>query len=181
MKKNRLAPGLFFALAFFFASAEAMEFGVGFGPFLPSRIGGVREILNGWALRGGVSTAKGFFELEHFNGHGDGINYHTSSFDYRLDVVGSGAMTDITVHFILGFHADYYQPSFLDTTLDTSYRWSGGWHYGGGLRLPLGGPLSLRADFKQRFSPGQSLTVLVGLGFALGADTSAAAGAEPTP
>jgi MFS transporter, PAT family, beta-lactamase induction signal transducer AmpG len=148
--------------------AEAFEVGVGFGPFLPSRIGGVREVMNGWGARTGFPTSKGFFELEFYNAHSDGSNYHTLAFDYRLDVMPSGPNVPMPVFFLLGFHGDYYSPRDI-----ADYRQSGGWHYGGGVRIPLGGATSgnfLRADFKHRFSPGSSLIVLVGFSFSTGPD-----------
>ncbi len=147
----------------------ATEFGVGFGPILPSRIAGVREVLNGWGSRVGMITSKGFFELEYFNAHGDAIDYHTVSLDYRLDVVNKDVMPELKVHFVLGFHGDYFRPSF-----STEFRQGGGWHYGGGVRIPLGGidsHFQLRGDFKHRFGPGNSLIVLVGFIFTTGSDT----------
>lgn len=152
------------------ANASAFEGSLGFGPFLPSRIGGVREVMNGWGARFGMPTAKGFFEIEYYNAHGEGVNYHTVAFDYRLDVVGEDAMATLPVFLRLGLHADSFQPvGQLD------YRTSGGWHYGGGFRVPLGDPgggFALRAEFIQRFSPGNSLIVLVGFSFMTGREAS---------
>ena len=145
------------------------EYGLAFGPFLPSKIGGVREVINGWAARVGLPTTRGNFEIEYFNAHGSGIHYHTVAFDYRLDLISRSSgptSADFPVHFLLGFHADSYQPATLG-----DYRTSGGWHYGGGLQIPLGGaesPVAIRAEFKHRFSPGTSLIVLVGLNFMTG-------------
>lgn len=146
------------------------EFGVSFGPLLPSRISGVREVLNGVGAHGGILTSKGFFEVDYFTAHGDGIDYHTVGVDYRLDVVNKDVMPETRVHFILGFNGDYFKPS---TT--SEFRQSGGWHYGGGVRIPLGGtesPFQLRADFKHRFGPGNSLIVLIGFAFITGTETA---------
>lgn len=154
----------------FASRAEALEVGVGFGPFLPSRIGGVKEVMNGWGGRVGLPTSKGLFELEYFNAHSDGSNYNTLAFDYRLDFFPGDAREPMAVHFLLGFHGDYYTPRDVD-----EYRQSGGWHYGGGLRIPLGSESSgvaLRADFKHRFSPGSSLIVLVGFSFSTGPESA---------
>jgi hypothetical protein len=160
----------FWLFCFLFSSQTfaAAEYGVGFGPFLPFRIAGVREVLNGWGGHAGVQTSKGFFEVDYFSAHGDGIDYHTVGFDYRLDVANKEILPEMLVHFVLGFNADYFKPA---TTMD--YRQSGGWHYGGGVRIPLGGttsPFLLRADFKQRFGPGNSLIVQVGFIFVTGSD-----------
>lgn len=176
--RKGLAAVVVFTAMFFsqtdFANAQAQEsssnqseIGAGFGPFLPSRIGGVREILNGWALRGTKHTTKGLFELEWFNGHGSGSQYHSLMLDYRLDILGGGGLEMLPVYFLIGLHADYYQP------LDESWRPSGGWHYGGGIRIPISNATALRADFKQRFSPGQSVIILVGVSFSLGGESAA--------
>lgn len=147
-----------------------VEYGVGFGPLLPSRIAGVREVLNGMGGRIGMLTSKGFIELDYFTAHGSGIDYHTIGIDYRLDPFGNEVMSEMLVHFILGFNGDYFKPSTTD-----EFRQSGGWHYGGGVRIPLGGkesPIQMRGDFKQRFGPGQSLIVTVGFNFATGSETA---------
>lgn len=172
LRRTSLSLSLAVIVVTLFAGAvtNAADLGVGFGPFLPSKIGGVREVMNGWAARAGLETSLGFFETEFYNAHGDGANYNTVAFDYRLDVLGQGAMKDMPVFLLLGFHADSYSPAGL-----TDYRTSGGWHYGGGFRMPLGGASSrfaLRADFKQRFSPGTSLIVLVGISFMTGSSGS---------
>ena len=154
-------------------SVFGYELGLSFGTFLPSRIGGVREVMNGWASRITMPSSHGNFEIEYFNARGGGSSYHTVAFDYRLDLIPRGetaTVSDFPVHFLLGFHADSYQPLNL-----TDYRTSGGWHYGGGLQFPLGGPQSqvaIRAEFKHRFSPGTSLIVLVGLSFLTGSSDS---------
>lgn len=166
MRIHRLAAAFFTAVVFVWPfKAFTYDVGVGFGPFLPSRIGGVREVMNGWALRGGVETSKGFFEVELFTAHGGGADYSTAALDFRLDLGGSKEPSPLPVHFNLGFHVDNYRP------INQDVRFSGGWHYGGGFRVPLGeitSPLALRADFKHRFSPGSSLIVLIGLSFSMG-------------
>lgn len=161
----RIALG---AILFATPSAHAVEIGVGFGPFLPNRIGGVREVMNGWASRLSFDSSLGCFEIEYFNAHGDGANYHTATFDYRLDVKGEGGLSDLPVFLILGLHADSYSPTDIPT-----YKTMGGWHYGGGFRVPLSdkSPFSLRADFKQRFSPGNSLIVLIGFTYLTGSSS----------
>lgn len=134
---------------------SAIEIGVGFGPLLPSRIGKVREIQNTWGLRAGTQTAKGFFEADWAHGRNDGIVYNTFGFDYRLSLSAPSSETqtgddELPVHFLLGFHMDHFKG--LD---EESFRTSGGWHYGGGVRLPLGGidsPFLFRAEFRHRFS-----------------------------
>jgi PAT family beta-lactamase induction signal transducer AmpG len=153
------------------------EVGVGFGPLLPSRIPYVREIQNSWGLRAGTSTSKGFFELDWAHGRGDDIIYNSFSFDYRMSLDSQTseakesvmAKSDFPVHFILGLHLDYFKGSEQD------FRSAGGWHYGGGIQIPVGGPTSpfrFRSDFRHRFSPGSSLLVLIGFSLEMGGDNS---------
>lgn len=143
------------------SGGPSYEFGIGFGPLLPSRIAGVREVMNGWALRGSIYTSKGVFELEWFNAISEGVRYNSNSLDYRLDFEDSGALKAIPIHFMLGGHWDMFQ------TPSGGSKAGGGWHYGGGVSLPMTDSTFLRADFKQRFSPGSSLIVLVGFSLAL--------------
>lgn len=171
MKRRILDVTFLLACALSPRISKAAELGISFGPFLPSRIGGVGEVMNGWAARLGIDATAGNFEIEYFNAHGSGDHYHTLALDYRLDLEKSSNFT-FPIHFILGFHGDSYQASdSLGNALGS--KTTGGWHYGGGLRYPLGGetsPLTLRADFKHRFSPGTSLIVLLGLNLELDSD-----------
>lgn len=148
------------------SKSHATEFGLSFGSFLPSRIGGVREVMNGWAARTGLSGSAGDFEIEYFNAHGSGDHYHTIAFDFRLDLEKASGVA-FPIHFNMGFHTDAYQASdSLGNELGT--RTAGGWHYGGGILYQLGSrqsPYAIRADFKHRFSPGTSLIVLIGVNF----------------
>ncbi len=143
------------------------EVGIGFGPFLPSKISRVREIQNSWGLRVGTGTERGFFEVDWAHGRGDDIIYNAFSLDYRMSLAGTSALDELPVHFLLGFHMDYFKGREQD------FRSAGGWHYGGGIRLPIGGqssPVLFRADFRHRFSPGSSLLVLVGFSFLTGSE-----------
>lgn len=152
------------------------ELGIGFGPFLPSKISRVREIQNTWGLRIGTQTAKGFFELDWAHGRGDDIIYNAFSLDYRMSLASTSALDELPVHFLLGFHADHFKGREQD------FRTAGGWHYGGGFRLPLGGrtsPVLFRADFRHRFSPGSSLLVLVGFSFLTGSEALSGSSDNP--
>ena len=135
------------------AKTYSSEYSLFVGPFLPSNIGGVTEILHVVGGRIGLYTKMGTLEPEFFSAHGDGVTYNSASLDYRVDV----SSQFVAAHFLMGMHLDHYAPP------DTGYKMSGGWHYGGGLLLPLSGPIWLRTDFKYRFSPGTSLFVGVGV------------------
>lgn len=184
MKNARSGSRFFFALLLFALQAPIemlhaeTEFGAGFGPFLPFRISGVREVLNGWSARVGTRTSKGVFEIDYFNGHGDGNDYHTIDFDFRLDLVSRDIMPEMPVFLLLGLNADMWRSE----AIGPDYRQSGGWHYGGGVRIPIGGtdsPLTMRADFKHRFGPGNSLILLVGFAYSAGATTAGAGTGKP--
>lgn len=130
-----------------------MELGLHAGPLLPSKVPAVTEIVQGWGARFSVPTRKGVFELDSFLGQGDGTTYSSLAFDYRLDIDNDV----LPAHFLLGLHTDWFSPP------GEGYRFSGGWHYGGGISQHVGGPIYFRGDFKYRFSPGNS--VYVGIGF----------------
>lgn len=171
---------IFFGVGFSTERVQAQsEIGIGFGPLLPSRIPRVREIQNTWGLRLGTQTAKGFFEADWVHGRNDGIIYNAFGLDYRLSLDSSegdedvGRASTFPAHILLGFHMDHFKG--LD---QGDFRTSGGWHYGGGLRLPIGGinsPFLFRTDFRHRFSPGSSLIVLVGISFLTGTESSVGA------
>lgn len=137
-------------------ASKSYEYFLGFGPMLPSRITGVTEIMNGWGTGITFFARKGTFEANFFNGIGSGQFYRSLIGSYRIDFKGDGALSALPIFFMLGFQADQYVP-----TTGTS-KVSGGWHYGGGLRIQLNQSIDLRAQFQHRFSPGQSLIVLVG-------------------
>ncbi|MDZ4082457.1 MAG: MFS transporter [Bdellovibrionales bacterium] len=170
---------LFSGIGLFAGEARAQsEVGIGFGPLLPSRIPKVREIQNTWGVRYGTQTAKGFFEIDWAHGRNDGIVYNAFGLDYRLAMNSEDDQAaDLPVHFLLGFHIDHFKG--LE---EEAFRTSGGWHYGGGLRLPIGGPDSpfmFRTDFRHRFSPGSSLIVLVGFSFKTGTSDTASEPSTP--
>lgn len=131
------------------------DYGFQLGTLLPANFG-VREMVPGWGARTAVPTKSGVFEGSVFSGLGNGIMYRTVTIDYRLDLELEG----ISSHFLLGFHADQYS---TESPIPASSRFSGGWHYGGGVTQWLAGPIYARFDFRHRFSPGQIVEVTVGL------------------
>ena len=136
-------------------SRTSYEFGVHFGTLLSQRIG-VTEPVPGWALKAGMPTLSGVFEAGIYLGNGNGISYRSASFDYRLPF----EFDVITGHVLLGVHADQYATDF---PRPASSKFSGGWHYGGGVSQHIVGPVLLRADFRHRFGPGISLEATLGL------------------
>jgi opacity protein-like surface antigen len=140
--------------------AGSNAFGIHAGPLLPSRMG-IPEILKGFGMRGTFPTHRGTFEIDSFFAHTQGTQYTSLSFDYKFNVVNDVMPT----HFILGIHTDVFAPP------NEGARFGGGWHYGGGFSIPVSELVSLRGDFKYRFSPGTSLYVGVGVEFFFSKDT----------
>lgn len=123
------------------------------GPFLPSRIPNVTEVLKGIDLRASFMTAKGWFEIDGYLAQGEGTVYRAASLDYRVDLAN-----DVFPAFVLlGLNADFFQTS------DSIEHFAAGWNFGGGCFQPLTHSLSLREDFRYRAGPGRSLMVLLGL------------------
>lgn len=133
--------------------SKSYDFNIHGGPFLPSGIPYVRQLMNAWGLRASAGTRKGVFEAGFFTAHNDGISYTSTFLDYRIDVANEYG----PVHFLLGGHGDYYTP------LGKSSKIAGGWHYGGGFTIHVSGPVYIRADFEERFSPGTTVYVDVGI------------------
>ena len=132
---------------------HSYDFGAYGATFLPYRIAGVTEIVPGWGFLAAIPTAKGVFELATFLGRGNGINYDSVAVDYRYDI----PFNTLETHALAGVNADTY----ASDTLTKSF--VGGWHFGGGVSMQLGGPIFLRSDFRYRLGPGLSLLVTVGL------------------
>lgn len=131
------------------------------GTLLPSR-NGLTENVPGWGLRYSTPTSKGLFEFGANSWVGNGIAYRSGTVDYRLDF----SLEGLNAIFLLGVHGDQY------TSASTSSKVGGGWHYGGGFTMDLAGPFLLRFDFRQRFSPGTSVEVMVGFVLRMGASGS---------
>lgn len=123
------------------------------GPFLPSKISGVTEIIQVAGLRLGTNTKLGNFEAEGWLGNGSGVSYQSFLVNYRVDIPSEM----IPVHCLIGIHADAYRKA------DATPVSSGGWQVGGGVETKIVGPLMLRTDFESRFGPGASLLILVSL------------------
>lgn len=139
------------------AEAKGMEIGIHAGPLMATQIPRFREFISGWGARFSVPTEKGVFELDSYFARGMGQEYVSGMLDYRLDLP-----TEILpVHALLGVHVDRY------VVPGREGRVAGGWHFGGGFTERLAGPLSVRADFKFRFGPGNSAWVGVSLVYRL--------------
>jgi hypothetical protein len=108
-------------------------------------------------LRYSHPTGNGMIEVELMRGLGHGITYNTGSIDYRLTLSDSAINAYLPIHFLAGFHEDYYTPLRLPPKV------GGGWHFGAGLTQEITHSLLFRSDFKYRIRPGISLIVEMGL------------------
>ncbi|MES2962319.1 MAG: MFS transporter [Bdellovibrionota bacterium] len=126
--------------------------------FLASKVSGVTEIVPGWGPGISIPTNKGLFMIDTFIGKGSGIEYKSLLADYRVNVVNDV----IPVQFLIGFHTDTWTPPGSSTP-----KFAGGWHFGGGIMMPLAGPFYLESEFRYRLSPGTSLLIGVGLTYVL--------------
>jgi hypothetical protein len=138
---------------------SSYDLGVHTGTLLPSRIRGVRELIPGWGLRASAPTRQGVFEISGYTGRASGQIYNSLALSYRMDI---DLLDVVPAHFVIGLHSDSYEGVFRNGT-PTGPKFTGGWHYGGGLSQPLAGPFLLRGDFRSRFGPGQSLEITIGL------------------
>ncbi|RYZ70822.1 MAG: hypothetical protein EOP05_12730 [Proteobacteria bacterium] len=133
------------------------EASLNFGALLPGRkVKGIREIMEGFTIRGTRPVGSGALEASLFMSNGYGDNYNTFVVDWRSVVWNDFFPT----HFTAGLHGDYISPAGRPS------RFTLGWQFGGGMKQPLGdGGLSLREDFSYRLGGGVSLMVLVGLSY----------------
>ena len=134
-------------------SAPAFSAGLISGPYLPSKVPGVEEILKVVGLRIGTNTNLGSFESEGWIANGYGVHFNSVAFNYRLNIINDY----LPVHALVGLHIDSY------TKPDSTSASGGGWQMGGGAEAKLFGPLLVRSDFEYRIGPGNSLLVLVSL------------------
>ena len=134
---------------------HSLDLEADFGTLVPSH-DGLSDIVPGWGLRAAIPANKGIFEVSAFLARGNGIIYRTGAVDYRMDIDFEQA----SAHFLLGLHADQY---FQGPPNDDNKSFAGGWHFGGGVTLPVGGPLLVRSDFRYRIGPGTVLEVTVGV------------------
>lgn len=146
--------------------ADTTDLGVRGGAFISKRILGFREVINTWGFRVASPSRWGIVEYDFFTGRGAGDLYHSLSFDMRFDFPIQPSSEDITLFAVLGLRTDYWEAEGFEA------KFGGGWHFGGGLYLPIAGPVFVRGDFKYRLSPGQSVDASLGFFYRLGGAAS---------
>jgi hypothetical protein len=134
-------------------STSGYEIGVHAGPFLPSKIKGVTEVMNATGFRLGMGNDSGKWELDTLFARGEGQEYKSAQLDYRYNLPSQL----LDVHALFGVHADQYASPGRPTAT------SGGAHIGAGVSFAATANFGLRTDFKFRIAPGTSLYVGVGL------------------
>jgi hypothetical protein len=101
----------------------------------------------------------GIVEASVLHARGNDMRWRSGILSYRFD------LDDLSVpfHALIGLHMDAYQ--IYDGEQEF---YGGGWHYGGGVHVDILPNLLLRADFVNRFGPGRSLLVIVGISVGFG-------------
>lgn len=135
------------------------EFGLYTGTLLLANIPEVIDNVPPVVLKLGMNSSMGFLEASIMHARGNDMRWRSALIDYRFDLDDLG----VPLHALFGFHGDMYQ--IYDG--ETEY-YGGGWHYGGGAHIEIIPHLYLRTDFVNRFGPGRSLLVLVGLSVGIG-------------
>jgi hypothetical protein len=135
------------------------EFGLYTGTLLLAQIPEVIDNVPPVVLKLGMNSSIGFVEASLLHARGNDMRWRSGMLDYRFNLDD----LQIPFHALFGFQADMYQKYDGEQEF-----YGGGWHYGGGAHLEVIPHLFLRADFVNRFGPGRSLLVLVGLSVGIG-------------
>lgn len=168
---NRSLFGLIFLLCFLCGSTSVaqneeteiyqpnFEFGLYTGTLILANIPEVIDNVPPVVLKLGLNSSFGFLEVSLLHARGNDMRWRSGMIDYRFNLDELG----VPFHALFGFQADMYQKYDGEREY-----YGGGWHYGGGAHIELIRHLYLRADFVNRFGPGRSLLVIVGLAVGLG-------------
>lgn len=136
------------------------EIGAYTGNLILSRIPQVTENIPPVVFRISNRSSLGILEGSFLNARGNGMKWRSGLLDYRFDFDD----LNLPFHALFGFHFDAYE---INDGGAVSY--GGGWNYGGGAHFDIvPKTVIFRADFINRFGPGRSLLVLIGLSFGLG-------------
>lgn len=165
MKLLLIILTLFFASAGFAQDSQEkpkkplFEFGAYTGTLLLAEIPEVIDNVPPILLRLGWNSGLGSYEVSLMHARGNDMRWRSGMIDYRFDLDD----LNMPFHVLLGLQADMYQ--VYDG--EREY-YGGGWHYGGGAHFEIIPHLTFRADFVNRFGPGRSLLVVVGLAVGIG-------------
>lgn len=141
------------------------EFGLYTGTLLLSRIPEVIDSVPPVVLKVGMNSSFGFLEASLLNARGNDMHWRSGMIDYRFNLDD----LQIPFHALLGFQFDIFEKyDGRPKEFGGGFSYGGGWHYGGGAHIEIVPQFYLRADFVNRFGPGRSLLVLVGLSVGLG-------------
>jgi len=152
-------------------SLSGWSLGAAVGPYLPSNIPGVTDVMKAW--QGRISWFDGDFgwELWGFRSVEDGaiINYMGGSLTRLMpipDADGVGVLVSV------GIDTSYCRPASRRGTPPPFIR-GNGVHFAGGIRLPIGQNLAARTGFSILNGPGRAVMVEVGLEWRLGGAATA--------
>lgn len=142
-----------------FHRSKTYEYALHGGGFLPFSIVGVRSDYSFWGIRFSHPIRYNMLEWGLLNGRGDGVIYYDAYISVRLDF----SIVDTLNGFIyFGPDVSYYQRK-ANTQESFPFVAVPGFHCGGGVEGPVGGPLYIRAEFKFTGNPGTSLYAGIGL------------------
>ncbi len=139
------------------------EIGLYTGTLILSKIPEVIDNIPPIVLKLGMNSALGLIEVSLLHARGNDMRWRSGMIDYRFDLDD----LQIPFHALFGFQADMYQKYDGEQEF-----FGGGWHYGGGAHIEVVPQLFLRADFVNRFGPGRTLLVLIGLSVGIGGEGS---------
>lgn len=124
------------------------------GSLLPNKVSGVRELLPHWGFRLGHPFRNTQLEYNFAMANAKGKTYQLGFVSLRNPV----EIPALIFHWIVGVDVHRYKQSPT-----SGFRQSAGWHAGFGARFELTGGVSFRTDFRQGFSPGQQLLIMLGM------------------
>lgn len=139
--------------------------GVFTGPYLPTQLPGVTEVIKTIGARGAASSEGYGLQLTFFRGSEDGaaINYLLGSGIIELDLP---SVPTAKVFVGAGLQSLYYHPANTDST-QNEYSRANGFHSLAGINLNLSSGLAARGQFTLLNGPGLCLMVELGFEFPL--------------
>ena len=142
--------------------ANPLNLSVGFwvGPYLPSNLEGVTEVMQVEGAR--ISLFDGEIGFEAWASHsaqsGSVINYGGASISKALKIPD---LDEFTILIVAGLDVMYYRPS-AQSGASSTYTHSNGLHAGGAITFPIVGRWALRGGTMILNGPGRSAQVEVG-------------------
>src|SRR5690606_8746979 len=136
------------------------DLGLKTGSYLPSKIGGVTELLPIWGLKMGHPVSSTLiFEYDFDFAHAKGVQYILGYFSLRHNfTIGK----TLPLFFLIGADLHYYKRkdvigNITGNVTEFDWKFASGWHIGVGGETMIYGDIFGRADIRMGFSPGRQL------------------------